>query len=95
MDDTEREVQRMTDEVLRSMSGLTRYLGKWFDRNGKLTCEISHENIPSMSSTIMGYAMGIIADNSRLNYVLWKRNDEIAGKLRKEMNVDDEPDESV
>lgn len=93
--DAEHEILRINDEIVDSMGSLAKYLGRWFDRDGKLTHEISHENLPNMAAAILGYSMEIMSDNARRNYVISKRDADIIMELRKELHEDDEPDESV
>lgn len=93
--DAEQEILRINDEIVDSMSRLARYLGRWFDRDGDLTHEISHENLANMASAILGYSMEIMSDNARRNYVISKRDADIIMEYTKELNENDEPDENV
>lgn len=93
--DAEHEILRINDEIVESMSCLARYLGQWFDRDGKLTHEISHENLPNMAAAIFGYSMEIMSDNARRNFVICKRNAERNLAMIKELNENDEPDERI
>lgn len=95
--DTEKELFRLNDELIQSISGLAKYLGRWFDRDGKLVNEIDHGHFPIISSAIMGYAMEIFADNARRNYLAWKIETEIIDtlKIKEEAEDHDEPNERI
>lgn len=93
--DAEQEILRINDEIVDSMSRLARYLGQWFDIDGKLTHEISHENLSNIVTDILGYSMEIMSDNARRNYMISKRNADMIMEHIKELNENDEPDESV
>lgn len=95
--DTEKELFRLNDELVESMSGLAQYLGHWFDKDGKLIDDISHANLSNMANAIFGYAMEIFSDNARRNYVIWKKETEIieALKTRKETKNRDEQNEGI
>lgn len=96
--DTEKELIRLNDELVQNISELVKYLGQWFDRNGKMINEIDHGRFPIISSAIMAYAMEIHADNACRNYLLaCKRGNEIIEmlKIKEEAEDHDEPDERI
>lgn len=67
------ETIRLLGETLEDIGQLYKYLGKWFNKDGKLENEMSSEELIQIIQHISRSANDIQRDDARYVYALWLR----------------------
>ena len=88
------EQMRLNGEVVQGLSDLARYLGQWFDKDGKLIKEIPHSRLDRMVHDVMGFAIQLERNDARCAYARWLEEQEVVETLRRGIK-NDETNESV
>ena len=88
------EQMRLNDEVVNGLSELAKFLGAWFDKDGKLIKEIPHSRLDRIVHDVMGFAIQLERDDARRAYARWLEDQEVVKTLRRSIK-NDETNEGV